>query len=582
MLTVNHIYKGMWFLLLDLYYYATSRVSAYEGLGNYEGERVMEQFDLMNTIIEIGEVTYLFESEDWRLEPQEITKPTFLFFEKIQGTFILNGVPIQLNRKSSFMLEPGMTIEAQSVGGQEVKLYRITFELFQLSEKSASHRMYELASFPVTGSIQQDQYQIQKLVFVIAEETTEGKRDASSGRSDSKRAELQMYELLELLLGSTPAVSPGGDKRAIQKTIPYMHRAYDSDITLEMLADMAGMHPSYYSQMFKQELNMSPITFLTRIRMNRAKEELLLTGRKMGEIASRVGYKDSFYFSRRFKEYTGCAPTMYKEWPKPSIISLSYAYTDHLLTLGITPVAAQVYKEIPNTTRTLALPFHGSDVWQVSRQTFLEAKPDLVIGKDNVTSKARELIGDLAPIVTIPWGTLPVFEHLRKIGETVNRAEAADAWLAQHERRVLDARRHVKAAIGNATVTICVVGDYGIRIYGNRNIGHVFYESLELSMPPRLKQDMEEHAGAKLFNWKAISADQLMEYDSDYLLVVLRSGVMARENWRQLATHSGYLQHKAVRRNRVHFLDWDRWVVYAPMSIDNQLDEAVERLTGMH
>ncbi|QJD86296.1 helix-turn-helix domain-containing protein [Cohnella herbarum] len=539
--------------------------------------------DISNTLIEIGEVSYSFEADGWRLESQTMTKLTFLYFEKIQGTFVLNGIPIQLNRKSSFMLEPGMTVEARSVSGHETKLYMITFDMYRLSEKSASRRVFDqVDSFPITGSIQQDQYRIQRLVLMIAEEFNEENNGLISDQSGKNRACLHMYELLELLLGSTPAVLPGGEKRAILMTIPYMHRAYDSDLTLERLAELAGMHPSYYSQMFKQEMNRSPITFLTEIRMNRAKEELLMTGRKMSEVAKRVGYQDSFYFSRRFKEYTGCAPTLYREQPKPNVISLSYAYTDHLLTLGITPVAAQTYKEIPKTTRMLALPFHGSEVWQVSRQTFLEAKADLVIGKDNVSATARELIGDLAPIITIPWGTLTVFEHLREVARIVQRTEEAKEWIARHERTTEAARRRVQAAIGQATVTLCVIGHYGMRIYGNRNIGHVFYQSLGLLPPNRLLQDMEEHTGAKLFNWKAIEIEQLTEYDSDYLFVAVRSDGNEQQYLHRLQTSEAYVRHSAVRRNRVHFLDWEKWIVYAPMSIESQLDEAVDYYTDVH
>ncbi|MGO4344810.1 helix-turn-helix domain-containing protein [Paenibacillus sp. MCAF9] len=540
-----------------------------------------QQLDLTNTIIEIEDVNYFSDSDEWHLESQTIKKFTFIYFEKIQGTFVLNGVPIQLNRKSSFMLEPGMTIEAKSVSGQDTKLYRITFDLYQLSEATALRKVFDqLLFFPITGNIQQDQYQIQRLVLAIAEEEKEAYRNVHSGSIGKKRTQLYMYELLELLLGSTPAVLPGGEKRAIQMTIPYMHQAYDSDLTLEKLAELAGMHPSYYSQMFKQELNMSPITFLTHIRMNRAKEELLLTNRKMSEVARRVGYQDSFYFSRRFKEYAGYAPTMYKQQPKPNIISLSYAYTDHLLTLGITPVAAQVYKDIPETTRTLALPFHGSDVWQVSRQTFLETKPDLILGKDNVTSKARELIGDLAPIITIPWGTLDMFQQFHEVARIVGKMEIASEWLEQHARKVQAARKQVKETIGEAVVTICVIGHFGLRIYGTRNIGHVFYQSLELIPSKRLQQNIAEHTGPKHFNWKAIAMEQLIEYDSDFLFIVVRPDVKAMEYLRQLESQEAWLQHAAVRRGQVHFLDWDKWIVYAPTSVQSQLDEAVKKLIG--
>ena len=58
---------------------------------------------------------------------------------------------------------------------------------------------------------------------------------------------------------------------------------------------------------------MSPIKYITMLRMNRAAELLMQGKLKIGEISDMVGYQNSYYFGRVFKNYFGCPPSEYKK-----------------------------------------------------------------------------------------------------------------------------------------------------------------------------------------------------------------------------------------------------------------------------
>lgn len=125
----------------------------------------------------------------------------------------------------------------------------------------------------------------------------------------------------------------------LRSTLQYMRENYMHEIKLEKLAELADMHPSYYSQLFKSRMQKNPIEYITHLRMNRAKELLLTSDLRIRDVAREVGYRDEFYFSRRFRNHAGYAPTSYSKQVHRNIVSLSYPYTDHLMTLGITPCA---------------------------------------------------------------------------------------------------------------------------------------------------------------------------------------------------------------------------------------------------
>ena len=73
-------------------------------------------------------------------------------------------------------------------------------------------------------------------------------------------------------------------------------------------------HYDYLRKIFKKEVGMSPLEYMTGLRMKNA-ERLLTTEDvkdcSVGEIARRCGYENSLYFSRVYKKYYGCSPMQY-------------------------------------------------------------------------------------------------------------------------------------------------------------------------------------------------------------------------------------------------------------------------------
>lgn len=104
-----------------------------------------------------------------------------------------------------------------------------------------------------------------------------------------------------------------GIKRSVLKVKEYIDQHYAENLTLKKMADSVYLSQSYLSVSFKEILNMNFNEYLTRVRMEKAKELLATSRYRIYEVCGMVGYTDKKYFSDLFKRYTGMLP---KEWEK--------------------------------------------------------------------------------------------------------------------------------------------------------------------------------------------------------------------------------------------------------------------------
>ncbi|SFJ04837.1 AraC-like ligand binding domain-containing protein [Paenibacillus sp. UNC496MF] len=82
---------------------------------------------------------------------------------------------------------------------------------------------------------------------------------------------------------------------------------YDRDIKHAELEALSGLSRNYIIVKFRKAFGMTPFDYLTRVRIERAKELGILTNMSIGEIALRVGYADVHTFGRMFKRKTGAS-----------------------------------------------------------------------------------------------------------------------------------------------------------------------------------------------------------------------------------------------------------------------------------
>ena len=102
------------------------------------------------------------------------------------------------------------------------------------------------------------------------------------------------------------------EERTITGIIRYMQEHLDKEISLNILADEFHLSSQYISQLFKSEIGVNFLAYLTSIRMERAKKLLLATSLSIGEISEKCGYADYRVFTKAFKKEEGSTPSQYR------------------------------------------------------------------------------------------------------------------------------------------------------------------------------------------------------------------------------------------------------------------------------
>lgn len=98
---------------------------------------------------------------------------------------------------------------------------------------------------------------------------------------------------------------------AVQQCILYMQKNYMNKITLEQLAELSNLHPNYLCALFRKYTGASPMTYLSKIRLQRARKLLRETEFNVRQVAERTGYNSASFFSKRFKAVMGVSPLEY-------------------------------------------------------------------------------------------------------------------------------------------------------------------------------------------------------------------------------------------------------------------------------
>lgn len=99
----------------------------------------------------------------------------------------------------------------------------------------------------------------------------------------------------------------------VKAALDYMAQHLSEPFGLREVAEHVHLNPSYFSALFKEQLQMTFSEYATRLRLQKAKELLLQTNLPIAEIAEQVGYQTAKYFSKLFKEYEGHSPGLYRQ-----------------------------------------------------------------------------------------------------------------------------------------------------------------------------------------------------------------------------------------------------------------------------
>ena len=102
------------------------------------------------------------------------------------------------------------------------------------------------------------------------------------------------------------------EQRVITGLTRYLQEHLAEDVSLSVLAEEFHLSAQYISQLFKSEIGVNFLAYLTNIRMEQAKKLLLSSSLSIAEVSEQSGYADYRVFTKVFKKNEGITPSQYR------------------------------------------------------------------------------------------------------------------------------------------------------------------------------------------------------------------------------------------------------------------------------
>lgn len=99
----------------------------------------------------------------------------------------------------------------------------------------------------------------------------------------------------------------------VVKAIDYIHNNIYEKVTTEMVAQFCGLHPSYLSRLFKEEVRMGVSEYIRHEKIDTAKSILKHTDETYAQIAQNLAFSSQSHFGKVFRELTGMTPKEYRD-----------------------------------------------------------------------------------------------------------------------------------------------------------------------------------------------------------------------------------------------------------------------------
>ena len=117
---------------------------------------------------------------------------------------------------------------------------------------------------------------------------------------------------ISLFHQQTAAEPEQQEQRVITGLTRYLQEHLAEDVSLSVLAEEFHLSAQYISQLFKSEIGVNFLAYLTNIRMEQAKKLLLSSSLSVAEVSEQSGYADYRVFTKVFKKNEGITPSQYR------------------------------------------------------------------------------------------------------------------------------------------------------------------------------------------------------------------------------------------------------------------------------
>lgn len=99
----------------------------------------------------------------------------------------------------------------------------------------------------------------------------------------------------------------------ISKVVKLIHSKMEEKISIDEMARLADMSSTSFHKLFKEALNDTPVQYIKKVRLEKARQLIIHENNKAIEASQKVGYESATQFNREFKRYFGITPSKIKD-----------------------------------------------------------------------------------------------------------------------------------------------------------------------------------------------------------------------------------------------------------------------------
>ncbi len=169
--------------------------------------------------------------------------------------------------------------------------------------------LFDVVKTPLYAKIGSDEIEplFRQMISASREDTISGPLVANS----------RLMEITALFLESSKkqggiSIVDSAKADKLGRLLLYIEKNLSGDISVKKLARHLHYHPNYLIRFFKKHMGTTPMHYVNRMRMEKAKTLLSLGNMPVSSIAEGTGFADAGHFSRSFKAHTGFSPSQFR------------------------------------------------------------------------------------------------------------------------------------------------------------------------------------------------------------------------------------------------------------------------------
>ncbi|OMF21638.1 hypothetical protein BK133_27980 [Paenibacillus sp. FSL H8-0548] len=504
---------------------------------------------------------------------KHVNSPTLLSIGNGRAELLINDKSIDLQQGNIVFICPDTTFEFHNHSAKSLQIYLISYETYEMRQRTEQDIIYTLSRDPLGNTGITEGQLIKKTVDLIRELADCWERMKETGRAHDL-----LTQLLHLVFKNGILSGRGILDGSCEQLLSYIHKHYAESLDRSTIAHLKGFNPRYFSEWFRNQTGWTFTKYVTRIRVNEAKQLLLSSGGTLDEIANKVGYSDGLYLSRKFKQVSGMTPSEFRSRPKPKrIIALQFA--GNLLVLGIKPIAV----ETNLLHHSMLLSQELEDVYSLdiedhaSLEGLAMLEADMVIAATYPDPKLMKVLEKVAPVVTIQCDQMDRLEEMRLFGRLFDEEERVEEWIESYHKKAVLAKLQLMPLIrNNETIAVYEMRGNDYLYIWNRTTRGVYnlYDMLDMCPPERVKKDVLER-DEHLY----VHESFLVEYAADHMFVVAADELMEHtKNWVENSPIWSNLP--AFMNKKIYFLKLEAFWHSEGLSLERQLEVQTKMLIG--